>query len=316
MRPRRVPIRIPIRALGHVNAYLIGDVLVDPGMASGVSVASLARWAARESLGGVQWIALTHFHVDHATLAPLIAALTGAEILAGRGDLEFMKGGVEEFIEETLRIYADSGTPHSVIEAIRRSHPALRLSEAYRALADLNPRPLGTGDLLRVAGGAVEVVEAPGHTPGSIILRGGEWLVTGDALLERITPHVTLHSWDSDPLGDYMSTLRAISAMGAVEAYPGHGDPFPGPARRALEILRHHEARLAEAEKIVCTRGPLTGFEAASMMKWRSGASWSEMSPMDYFFAVGEALAHLRRLEVEGRVERVEANGLTLWKCP
>ena len=53
----------------------------------------------------------------------------------------------------------------------------------------------------------------------------------------------------------------------------------------------------------------------AREVRWRVRyTTWDEYPPAERFFAMGEALAHLRRLEVEGRAERVERGGLTLWR--
>jgi glyoxylase-like metal-dependent hydrolase (beta-lactamase superfamily II) len=317
---------LPIPSLKAVNIYPHprsgGSVdLVDAGMYTARCIHDIIRGLRSLDLDPcrLERIVVTHFHVDHLTGAAILAEATGAEVMLGRGELEYVlnTGDPAPFIDAALKLFVENGMPRAEVELIRKSHPAMRAIEAYKALSKLDIEPLGEGDTVRVGDERYKVLEMPGHTPGHIILveeREG-YAFTGDVVLKDITPHVTLHEPESDPLGDYMRSLERLASLGLKLALPGHRDPLEDPARRAREILEHHRQRLAEVHAILERHGEATGYQVAREVKWRVRYNtWEEYPPAERFFAMGEALAHLRRLEVEGRAEKVERGGLTIWR--
>ena len=70
---------------------------------------------------------------------------------------------------------------------------------------------------------------------------------------------------------------------------------------RALELLDHHEERLAEAASAIGD-GHLTVRSVAERMTWTS--PWSAYGPFDWMMAMREAYAHLIVLEARGTLTR------------
>ncbi len=317
----RIRVPIPIPALKYVNSYVIlGDetIIIDPGMLSGKSLLFLAKGLRKLgiSFNKIDKIILTHFHVDHSSAAALLG-LDSSEIYAGRFDAEYLNSEFKEYVVAATKLFEKNGTPESEIKLMISNHPALRLEYAYDTLRGLGVKGLREGDVIRVGGEELRIMETPGHTPGSIILVNDEqgFAITGDTLLPGITPHITLHDPLSDPLGDYLKSLERIIKMKMKIAYPGHREPIENPSIRALEIIRHHEERLREITNLLRREGPQTAFELAKKIKWRVRySSWSEYPPAERFFALGETLAHLRHLEVRGVVEAFEKNNTLYWK--
>lgn len=316
---QRLKVSIPIKALGYVNSYIIIDdgsfSLVDPGMYWANSFDSLAVGlkGLGLSLSRLRSIIVTHFHVDHATAAPVLANLAGAEVYMGAVDLDVVRRGFRDYFEGVLETYRYYGVPEAEVKAMEEVHPVPRLGEVYDELADV-ARPLREGDTLNV-GEPLKVIELPGHTPGHIALIGNGTAIVGDVILDRITPHVILDTANAsrDPLGDYLRTLERVKSMDISTAMPGHGDIIKAPARRADEIIEHHRSRLSEAKSLLSV--PATLYDVARRMSWRTSASsWELMSPYEKYFAIGEALAHLRHLEVIGEVEEVSRGGQVLFK--
>jgi glyoxylase-like metal-dependent hydrolase (beta-lactamase superfamily II) len=318
---------LPIPSLRAVNVYAhpagggLVD-LVDAGMYSARSIHDVVRGLRRlgASPCSVGRIVATHFHVDHLTAAAVIAEASGAEVYLGRRDLEVaLRGGdLEGFIRSAIQLYVEHGMPPGEAGEIARSHPAMRAVEAYRALSSLDPKPLGEGDTIRLGESEYRVLEVPGHTPGHIILynEGEGYILSGDLVLEGITPHVTLHDMETDPLGDYLASLRRVIELNPPLALPGHRRPLRSPARRAAEILEHHEQRLAEVLRILESEGPTDAYHVARRIRWRVRySSWEEYPLPERFFAMGEALAHLRHLQVRGQAETVERGGRILWRA-
>ena len=68
----------------------------------------------------------------------------------------------------------------------------------------------------------VEMIETPGHTKGSICLRLGNCLLTGDTIFEKDVGRVDLPGGNKEQL---IKSLRIISALPtSLKLYPGHGN--------------------------------------------------------------------------------------------
>ena len=76
------------------------------------------------------------------------------------------------------------------------------------------------GDTVDVAGIKVEVLETPGHTPGSVTLRAGDVLFTGDTLFAGSMGRTDLPGGDE---GQIMKSLKRLAQLeGDYEVLPGH----------------------------------------------------------------------------------------------
>ena len=83
-----------------------------------------------------------------------------------------------------------------------------------------NVTPYREGDVVNVAGCSMEVLETPGHTPGSVTLRCGEFLFTGDTLFAGSMGRTDLPGGDEDQI---MRSLKRLSELaGDYEVLPGH----------------------------------------------------------------------------------------------
>jgi glyoxylase-like metal-dependent hydrolase (beta-lactamase superfamily II) len=108
--------------------------------------------------------------------------------------------------------------------------PTRAMGEEWCREAD----PLVDGELLNVAGVALEVVATPGHTTDSmsILVTDDGSLLTGDTVLGRGT---TVIAWPDGVLGPYLDSLARIRELVlegvATRFLPGHGpvvnDPLP-----------------------------------------------------------------------------------------
>ena len=83
-----------------------------------------------------------------------------------------------------------------------------------------NVIPYREGDAVSVAGCRVEVLETPGHTPGSVTLRTGDVLFTGDTLFAGSMGRTDLPGGDE---GQIMKSLRRLYELeGDLQVLPGH----------------------------------------------------------------------------------------------
>lgn len=83
-----------------------------------------------------------------------------------------------------------------------------------------NITPYREGDRVTVAGVELEVLETPGHTPGSVTLRTEDALFTGDTLFAGSMGRTDFEGGDDRAM---MASLRRLAELeGDYQVYPGH----------------------------------------------------------------------------------------------
>jgi glyoxylase-like metal-dependent hydrolase (beta-lactamase superfamily II) len=88
-------------------------------------------------------------------------------------------------------------------------------------------------------------------------------------------------------------------ALDVATVLPGHGSVFTDLRGRLHEIRVHHDMRLGEIAKAAA--GGATAYEVTPRL-----FPLADLSAHQVQFAMGETLAHLEHLLVQGRLERVE----------
>jgi glyoxylase-like metal-dependent hydrolase (beta-lactamase superfamily II) len=214
------------------QAYLYdsgeGLAVIDPGYTG--SFRAVLRFVDAQRRGPIDWVILTHHHIDHAGAALALCEGTGARLAVHEADAPYLRAGRPRE-RMTLWGLADRLPP--------------RLARFVVSSAGGEPRHLEDGET--IAG--LTVMHGPGHTPGSICLYSGSQsaLFLGDVLNNerglRTPPWTVNHS--------HRRAMRAPQRLASLryeQAYFGHG---PAILRGADEQVRAFLARRRPAPALV-----------------------------------------------------------------
>lgn len=259
--------------VGPVQVYLVeGDplTLIDTGVRSAESLGALETGLAAlgHRVSDVRRIVLTHYHGDHLGQAQTIrAAGAGLEVFAHRAEvpmIESFSAERDENIDATNELFAEYGVPDDLIAkqtAVRRrwlqDDP---LCEATRV-----EHPVVEGDRIEAGGLSFEVIHAPGHTAGHLLLHEPESgvLVTGDHLMGDAVPFTDTYLLDEPPdpadplrrrkrfrgLPAYFASLRRLRRRTFSAILPAHGGVIERPARAIEEATLFYEVRVQRVER-------------------------------------------------------------------
>ncbi|HEY1145931.1 MAG TPA: MBL fold metallo-hydrolase, partial [Allosphingosinicella sp.] len=138
----------------------------------------------------------------------------------------------------------------------------------------------------------------------------GGLMIAGDQVLPRITPNVSwsLSEPESEPLGERLDSIARLKSLpDSLFVLPSHGEPFTGLHARLDALEGGHRmqldalhAHLAEPRRAVDCFGPLFARRVDASV---------------FGLATGEAMAHLRRLEVEGRAVHEIRDGVRWYRA-
>lgn len=174
--------------VGHLetNCYIVTNentlecVVIDPGDESNTILDYLEDNRLKCTA-----ILITHGHYDHTGAADTVVEETGATVYMNKAD--------------DKRVMNSPAFPY-----------ALPDSGIYYA----------DGDVVRAAGMDFEIMETPGHSPGSVTIKCGDVLFTGDTLFRGSCGRTDLDGGDMDTI--FRSLKRLCSLDGDYEVCPGH----------------------------------------------------------------------------------------------
>ena len=218
---------IQLTRLTVVNVYLVreddGFTLVDTGMPG--SANGILKAAAEFDLP-IRRILLTHAHSDHvASVDALHAALPEAEVLASARSARFLAGDM----------------------SLDPDEPQDKLRGGYTRIETRPTRTLQPGDHV----GSLQVIAAPGHTPGQIALLDtrDRSLIAGDAFqtkggiavagtLRLLFPLPALATWHKPTA---LQTARNLYELKPSRLAVGHGKVLENPLSAMRDAIHSAE---------------------------------------------------------------------------
>lgn len=307
--------RLPVPgSLDHINVWAVDDgdgvALVDTGLNIPPAREAWERLFAGPLSGRpVTRVIVTHMHPDHVGLAGWLCERFGVRLWMTRGEWLFARmltlDGRDAPPAEDIAYRRAAGWSDERIEAAQ--------SKPWRFFASMvSPVPLGIvrlqdGQDVRIGDGTWRVVVGNGHSPEHACLVDFERKVkiAGDQVLPRITSNVSvsLSESEGDPLGDWLASIDKLKALpDDLLVLPAHGEPFTGLHARLDALAKGHLGRLDALERHLAE--PRRAVDCFRILFGRA------IDDSVYGLATGEAMAHLRRLEVEGRAVREERDGV------
>ena len=172
------------------NCYILVDedtmeaAVIDPA-----DEAETIRDAIENMGATLKYILLTHGHRDHTLAAPALHEMFPDAAVyihpADKGQVGIYRYPMEELIGADLKFYED-------------------------------------GDTLPLGNLTIGVIHTPGHTGGSVCLRVGNALFTGDTLFAGSMGRIDLPGAQPDKM---MGSLARLAKLGGdYDVYPGHMD--------------------------------------------------------------------------------------------
>jgi glyoxylase-like metal-dependent hydrolase (beta-lactamase superfamily II) len=159
------------------------------------------------------------------------------------------------------------------------------------AAADFSPdHPLRDGDVV----GEWTAIHTPGHAADHLCFARADGVVfTADHVMSWSTSIV---SPPNGNMADYLASLRRLYTRDDRLYLPGHGPPIPEPRRFVRALIDHRVMR--ENAVLASLRG---GSKTAREMV---GTLYAGVAPHLHGAAERSVLAHLEKLEAEGRAVR------------
>jgi glyoxylase-like metal-dependent hydrolase (beta-lactamase superfamily II) len=300
-------------SLNHINLWLLEDeggvAIVDTGL--NIPPAREA-WEAvfAGPLAGrpVTRVICTHFHPDHLGLAGWLAERFGVRLWMTRGEWLFGRMLTTD-VRETPPAEAFAYWRAAGWEEERIAGEAAKGWGRFAAM--VSPIPvamvrLQDGDELQIGARTWRVVIGSGHSPehACLVDETAKLMIAGDQVLPRITSNVSLSlsEPEADPLGEWLASIAKLRRLpGDLLVLPAHGEPFIGLHARLDALADGHKGRLDALE--VHLAEPKRAVDCFSVLFGR------KIDDGLYGLATGEAMAHLRHLEVTGRAVREVMDG-------
>lgn len=307
----KVPLPYPLR---WVNSYVIqgedGWTVIDPGLHT-QAAEELWQHAMDELRIGwrdIERIVLTHHHPDHYGLAGWMQERSGAKVWLSETGYCQAKMLWQDDCPLTDKI-------HSLFlrHGMDADTAQLMIPHLNGFISEVSPQPevcfIPVNGPFALGAAVYQTIETAGHAAGHISFYDAQSgvIFCGDHVLPQISPNVSLvPGVDEDPLGSYLKGLDRLSRYSVSTAFPGHREPFEAFSQRCLDLIAHHERRIAIMLEQLETE-PLTAWQLCQRL------FGSRLTVHQQRFAMAETIAHLVYLTLNGALAGQNRQGTIVY---
>jgi len=166
-------------------------------------------------------------------------------------------------------------------------------------------RVLNDGDIVRIGELALRAIHTPGHASNHLcyLLEGSGMLFSGDHVMQGST--VVIGPPDGN-MQLYLQSLGRLQREPVTRIAPGHGTVIEDAQAEVARLIAH---RLQREAKVV-ERLRRTGRATIDVLV---ASVYDDVDPRLHPVAKGSLLAHLLKLEADGRAARDDAADATWW---
>ncbi|HOO89871.1 MAG TPA: MBL fold metallo-hydrolase [Syntrophales bacterium] len=252
---------------------------------------------------------ITHLHIDHIGLLGALAS-ENAKVFFNEPEAQRIYAAQyswKDYWQKIMDVYIANGFDAEVVRKSMLSHPAHR----YSSQRTIDFTVVNDGDPIEIGDFHFRCVSTPGHSPGHLCLYEEEKkiLIAGDHILFDITPNISYWLDIKDSLGRYLASLEKVDALDVELVLTGHRRLVHDLHGRVRELQEHHRARLDEVMTALGD-GEKNILQVAPHISWDITAkTWEEFPVQQQWFAFGEAMAHVKYLEYQGKVRSKNSNG-------
>lgn len=309
----KIEIPLPQNPLKATNSYFIRgserNLLVDNGFNCDESREAMDQALQELDINMEKTdLFITHLHSDHGGLTAYLAA-PQSTIWMSEADGRIIadsKASQHWALFKNFALF--SGLLAIGVDDDVEKHPGFRFaSKPFEQFT-----PVKDGDEIRAGEYCFRCILTKGHTEGHLCLydQNKKLLLSGDHILGKITPNITLWRLEEDVLGNYLASLDKIAGLEVDLVLPGHRHMITDCRGRIEELKLHHRRRLAEVLGLI-RQNRMCAAEVARLMDWDlSYRDWEDFPWGQKLFATGEAMSHLYHLMKKGMIRSILMDGV------
>jgi glyoxylase-like metal-dependent hydrolase (beta-lactamase superfamily II) len=297
---------LPNSPLKYLNSYIVKGparfLIIDTGLNRPECLDQFLKAASELKLDlDKADFFITHMHADHVGLLGDLVRPTSTVYFNGPEIRYFDPAEKEKSHRIRDAFFVANGYPEKEYRLALANNQGM----LYGLKSKIDFTPLKEGSLLEVGDYCFRCIETPGHSPGHMCLYepAKKVLVSGDHILNDITPHIAWWPEMENSLAQYLESLDKVDVLETNLVLPGHRVINKDHHARIKEIKQHHQKRLNEVI-LTLEDGEKTAFQIASKLSWDiKYDDWDDFPISQKYFAVGETIAHIKHLEFNGSIK-------------